>query len=104
MQTIREWVLNQYEPVEIKDIVNHGINGGFSGMTYYTETVAFHDAHEQEIWERLSIDADSEGCTPLALLSRFNGQKEVASLDTLKNMLSWYAVERVCQEIINSED
>jgi len=103
MQTIQEWVRNQYDPVEIKDIVAHGINGGFSGMIYYNETVAFHDAHEEEIWDRLSRDADAQGCTVMELVSRFNGQKEVGSLDTFKNILSWYAVERVCQEIIDSE-
>ncbi|MCE3238709.1 MAG: hypothetical protein K0R24_1690 [Gammaproteobacteria bacterium] len=103
MQTISEWVLNEYGPDEIKDIVNHGISGGFSGMTYYKETVAFHDKHEEEIWERLNDNADSQGCTALELLSHFNGQKQVTSMDAFKNMLAWYAVEEACREIIDGD-
>ena len=103
MPTIKEWVLNQYEPETINDIVTNGINGGFSGMTYYNETVSFHDEYEKEIWEMLNEDAESEGCTIIEFLSHFNCQKEVSSIDQLKNLLAWYAVEKVCQEIVNSD-
>lgn len=36
------------------DITNHGINGGFSGFIYYTETVKFAKKHKTVILETLA--------------------------------------------------
>ena len=101
MKTIKEWVLNEYEMDTIKDIYNHGINGGFSGMTYYIDTVAFHDKYESEIWDMLNEDADSQGCTIIELIASFGCKNNVGSMEQFKNLLSWYSVERVCSLIVD---
>jgi hypothetical protein len=104
MKTIKEWVLDQYEMDEIKDITKHGLVGGFSGLTYYTETIAFHDEYETEIWDMLYTDAQDQGLTVMELIASFNGQKDVVSIYQFKNLLTWYAVERVCNEIVNEAE
>ena len=104
MQTIKEWVLDQYELHTIKDITNYGMIGGFSSLITYNETVAFHDEHEQEIWDMLEEDATDQGCTIIELIASFNGQKDVGSTYQFKNMLAWYAVERICNEIMREKE
>ena len=32
--------------------------GGVSGIIYYDETTAFHDQHEEEIWQLVGDQAD----------------------------------------------
>ncbi len=43
------------------DITNHGINGGFSGFTYYTETEKFAKANKDAILELASSQAQEVG-------------------------------------------
>lgn len=104
MKTIKEWVLESYERQEIEDITKHGCCGGIGGLIYYTETVAFHDEFEEQIWDRLHYDAEEQDLTIMELIASFNAQKDVGSMTQLKNLLTWYAVESVCNEIINETE
>lgn len=103
MLSIKEWVLEQYDIDEIKDINKYGWSGKFSGLTYYSETNEFHDNHDDEIWNMLHDDASDNDCTIIELIGDFNGQKKIDSMATFKNLLTWYAVEKVCQEIVNEQ-
>jgi hypothetical protein len=80
------------------------VSGCASGLVTYDETIKFHDEHEEEIWDMLYDDAEGQGLTIFALVKGFNGQKDVGSMSQFKNLLTWYAVERVCLEIVNEED
>ena len=102
---IKEWVIENYERESIEDIVKHGcISGCASGLVTYDETIKFHDEHEEEIWGMLYEDAEGQGLTIMGLIGQFNGQKDVGSMSQFKNLLAWYAVERVCFDIVNEED
>ena len=62
---IKEWLLAEEKEegngsTLIKDTANHGCQGGVPGLIYYNETVAFHDEHEEEIWQLLEDYADNE--------------------------------------------
>ncbi len=102
MTTIKEYMLEHYEPEQIQDIVAHGCSGGVNGFIYYAETCAFHDEYEDEIWEMLFEDAESEGITIMELIASFRGQKDVGSIDQFKNLACWYAVERTAREIVDN--
>jgi len=95
------YIQENYEIETIKDIVQHGCSGGIGGFIYYSETCAFHDEYEKEIWDMLYDDADDQGITILQMLAQFNGQKDVGSVEQFKNMLCWYAVETVAAQIVN---
>ncbi|NIU82320.1 MAG: hypothetical protein GWN64_02320, partial [Candidatus Thorarchaeota archaeon] len=45
----------------LEDICNHGIDGGFSGFIYYTDTVEFAKANMELIVEALKSDKDDFG-------------------------------------------
>lgn len=101
MKTIKEYIQENYDIETIKDIVQHRCSGGVGGFIYYTETCAFHDEYEGEIWDMLYADAQNQGCTILHLLTEFRGSKDVGSMDQLKNLLVWYAVEEVARQIVD---
>jgi hypothetical protein len=101
-QTVKEWVKENLKDY-IDDIYEHGCVNGFPGITYYDETVAFHDQFEDIIWDMLWEDKMELGEKHiLALISHFGGAKDVGSMEQFKNLLCWYAVERVCREIVDN--
>lgn len=102
-KTIKQYLLDNYELTEINDITNQGCSGGISGFIYYNETCAFHDEYEEQIWNMLDDNAQSEGITIMELIAELNGQKDVGSMTQLKNLLCWYAVERTAHEIVNEK-
>src|SRR5882762_9628078 len=98
--TIKDYLLDTLSPTEIQDITLHGCSGGVGGFIYYSETRAFHDKYETEIWEMLHEDQqDREEIFILGFINTLKGAQNVGSLDQLKNLLCWYAVERTCYKI-----
>lgn len=106
MNTIKEVLLSgDYDADEIESIANNGCSGGVSGFIYYSETVKFHDEHEEEIWT--IVEEDTKDFSPakrlnmLDFISSLNGSENVSSIEELKNLLVWYAVEKVAREIVD---
>ena len=97
---IKEW-LRKGEKEDIfliSDIAKHGCSGGVSGLIYYRETRAFHDEHEEEIWDLVAEYAENEGCKLMELVYRIT--KNAGSIMQLKNDLVWWTVEVRAQELI----
>jgi len=80
-----------------EDIANHGCVNGFSGVIYYSETVAKYDKYQEEIWNSLYEDADEQGINILELIATFNGAKDVGSNDQFKNLMVWYYIEKLAR-------
>ncbi len=105
MKTIKEYILENYEIDNIKDIADHGCATGCAGtLIYYNHTTAFHDIHEQEIWDLVFESAENEGITSLEFIASLQGQQHVGSMEQLKNLLVWFAVEQRCFDIINDNN
>ncbi len=102
-QSIKERLLSMLERTEIEDIVKHGCSGGIGGFIYYRETSEFHEDFEDEIWQMIYEDSKDEGMTSMEFIASLNGSKDVGGMHQLKNLLCWYAVERVCREILESD-
>jgi hypothetical protein len=84
---------------ELAGVREGGANAGFSGFIYYKDTVKFYDENEEEIWEALEEDAEGTGMkNALSLIASFSGAEHVSDSATFKNLLAWYALERVAQE------
>ena len=82
------------------DIAQHGCLGGFPKITYYKDTVALYDRFQEDIWEMLNEDAESFGHQhPLEFMATFNQASGAVDDGTLKNMLVWYACERMAYEL-----
>lgn len=100
--TVHEWVLANLDKQTIKEVCEHGCQSGIvNDLIYYKDTAKFYDEFEEEIWNMLGYDADDFGMCEMEVIMSLRGAKEVGGLDQLKNLLSWYAVERVCFMIEN---
>lgn len=104
-QTFREAVTERFgdgdEAVDTwRDLAKHGADSGWPGLTYYADTSALYDAHEDEIWEALYDDTQSFGLDhPLAFIATLGGAQHVGSQAQFANLLVWYMAERVAREI-----
>ena len=96
---IKQWLV-EYEKQElglIKDIAEHGCEGGVTGLIYYFETSKFHDEHEDEIWDivqRFAVDSGQTIMQYIAVVA-----KDAGDLKQLKCSLVWLAVESVAQDL-----
>lgn len=101
--TLVEWVKNNLED-NLQDIQKHGCAGGFSGITCYYETTALYNQFQEEIWERVVDLAEDFGKTPLELIAEFGGADNVECEGTFKNLLVWFAVEEIANELVEEEE
>ena len=98
--TFKDWLEEQFERDELQDIAQHGASAGWSGLIYYRETSELYERFEEDLWKMLNEDADAHGCKgPLELIATFGGAAAVASDATFKNLIVWYAAERVAFEV-----
>jgi len=104
-RTIEQWLLQgeKDDVFTIEDVAAHGCEGGVGGLIYYKETEAFHDQHQEEIWQLVNEFAEDSGQSTLKYLSNVLGDK-VTSVTTLKNYLCWFAVEVVASRILGSRE
>ncbi len=107
---------------EFKNISNYGINGGYGGFIYYSDTAKFFDDNKDLILELLNNQAQDFGYkNELEMLENFNclkgetitlkdineicnfkGESENNFTHTnIKNALSWYAGEEVAHNANN---
>jgi hypothetical protein len=102
------------------DIARHGIDGGFHGFIYYSETVAFWRKNRAAILDLLEQQAEELGMDPTETVCSFNClktedpadkrelQREVwrtlggrMSADDylVANAMSWYAAEEAARAV-----
>lgn len=99
------------------DVANHGIDGGYCGFIYYTETTAFTKKHKKVIIENVKQFADDVGESFTKVIADFNCLKNSGITDDdvimclmsprscdedvlqqVYNALAWYAGETVAHE------
>jgi hypothetical protein len=97
----------------LQDVANHGAGGGFSGFTYYGETVDFARRNRAEIWQQLIDDSENFGQSVADMVCGFNcfkgySEDEILSalyggrgdsVTTVYNGLAWYALETVAHQL-----
>ena len=97
----------------LSDIANHGIDGGFSGFTYYADTVQFFRDNKREIKQRAREDANEYGVTLAEFIAGFkcvsltalmveaalDDEPDMDDYQTVANALAWYAAETVAHEL-----
>jgi len=100
MPSIKECLV-EYQKQDIgliADIAKHGCVGGVAGITYYSETIAFHDHHQEEIWQLVGDQADDNGLKNGEFLQHIS--EDPTSLTGLVNDLVWWAVKIRAQELL----
>lgn len=108
-------VISRIGKESIEDVVNHGIDGGFSGFIYYYETHAFAMRYRKYIIQLLEEMADSLGEEVTEMVSNFGvfRNSKIDSEDkkdlykylgggspeqcAITNVMAWFAAEEVCR-------
>jgi hypothetical protein len=103
--TFKEWMLKEFEDQELKDVVTHGVDGGFSGLTYYTETVKLFEEHKDEIFDKLADLTEERGYDNIfELLATFNKNHMPWNYDQFANQLVWFMAEETAREILSDNN
>ncbi len=103
-QTFKDWLTKTLEPDQLSELVEHGADAGWPGLTYTSDCVELHDRFEREIWDALYEDAQDFGYdSSMAFVATFGRSDMTNDPDQLKNLLVWYMAERVAREMEENE-
>lgn len=114
-KTLINAVINRVGLDAVQDINNHGIDGGFSGFIYYSDTHAFAMRYRKIIVRMLEEQANEQGEEVVTMVSNF-GTFRRSGMDnedrkdlykylgggkpergTITNLMAWYAAEEICR-------
>lgn len=103
----------------VNDVNNHGIDGGYNGFIYYTDTHAFAMRYRKLIVKLLEEQADSLGEEVVSMVSNFGiyrrspmdneDRKDLykylgggkCEQSAITNVMAWFAAEEVCRMFDN---
>ena len=77
---------------EIKDVADHGCEGGVSGFIYYSETRKFFDEYQEEIEQELNEFLGDD------YLKQILNTTSIQSVTQLKNYMVWSVVSMYCTD------
>jgi len=81
---------------EVKDVADHGCEGGVSGFIYYSETSKFFDEYQEEIEEQYQeLFGDN-------YLKEILNTNNIQDIRQLKNNMVWGAVSMYCTDRVYS--
>ena len=98
------------------DITRHGIDGGYHGFIYYSETVPFAKRNRKAILEMAAQQADDLGMGLVEMVKGFNCLKHATETEIVEglagatdetqvpNGLAWYAGEEVSRAYCDAFD
>ena len=102
----------------LQDVVDHGAAGGFSGFTYYADTLEFFKENQRAIVELCHDYAEEFGDDVISLVSNFNclnddretrdeiGRAIYGTPDdddtAAPNALAWFALEEVARYVTDN--
>ena len=114
-KTLINAVINRIGLDSVQDVNNHGINGGFNGFIYYTDTHAFAMRYRKLIVRLLEESADMLGEEVVSMVSNFGvfrnnpmdneDKKQLyrylgggkCEQSQITNLMAWFAAEEVCR-------
>ena len=103
-KTFRAWMRANFTKGQLRDMTEHGVDTGWHGLTYYSDTCKLYERFKDEIWAKLAEDAESMGePTPVHMLATFKGIEHVQDATNFENLLVWYMAETVAREIMDTE-
>lgn len=101
MSEFRKWFRRNLSDYA-KDIANHGADAGYPRITYTSDCVKIFDRFADEIWEMAVEDAEEFGHKNVAeMLASFKRTDMMSYWEGFRNLMLWYACEKVAQEMEN---
>jgi hypothetical protein len=115
LKTVINAVINRVGMDNVENINNHGIDGGYSGFIYNSETHQFAMRHRKTIVKMLEDTANDMGEDVIKMVSSFgifrnstmdnDDKKDLyrylggarCEQSTITNLMAWFAAEEVCR-------
>lgn len=99
----RSFMLANFRKSELRDVATHGADAGWQWLTWTADTVRLFDRYGEEIWDWAVDDAADYGCANVLEMVAGFGRADMAdTLDGFKNLMVWYAAERVARELTDN--
>lgn len=112
-KTLINAVIRRLGMHNVQDVVNHGIDGGFAGFTYYSDTCKFYSRHRKAINQWVKDMAEEFGESAVEFVQAFGCLKnsewreEIGTClydgklsdetTQVENALAWFTAEEVCR-------
>lgn len=94
--TFKDWMRNQYDQEELREIAYHGCESGCAGgLIYYTETNALYDLYADELHEEIGNYLDQTGEELPSYVT-----KHIGHLTHFKNAVIWFVAEMYANELM----
>lgn len=118
-KTLINAVINRIGLDNVENVIRHGIDGGYSGFIYYSDTHAFAMRYRKLIVRMLEEQADDFGQDVVSMVAGFGvfrnspmdnedkrdlykylggGRNEQSAIT---NVMAWFAAEEVCRMFDN---
>ncbi len=99
-RTLKGWMQANFDRGQLEDIAQYGCQGGYPGLTYYSDTCKLYARFSGEIWQTASDLADDMGeKNVLSLIAGFGGAGNVSDGRTFENLMVWFACETIACEL-----
>lgn len=103
-KTFRKWFEANLKD-SAQDIANHGADAGYPCITYTSDCVKIFDKFSDEIWDWAVEDSENLGYNNvLEFIATFRRNDMASSFDSFKNLLVWYAAEKVARELTEKDE
>jgi len=103
--TFKEWMIEEFEEENLKDMVTHGVDGGFDGLIYYNDTTALFEKHKYEIFDRLADTTEDMGYKNIyELLATFNQDYTPWDYSQFAHQLVSFMAEETAREILSDRN
>jgi len=103
-KTFKQWFKANFTKEEMRDMVNHGVDGGFHLLTYYSDTVKIYETFKMEIHDALQDDAESYGYSNVhEFMATFNKDHAPGNYTQSANQMTWYMAERTARELTDED-
>lgn len=114
-KTLINAVISRIGMDNVENVINNGIDGGYSGFIYYSDTHAFAMRYRKLIVKMLEEQASDFGQEVVEMVSGFGvfrrspmdneDRKELykylgggrCQQSTITNLMAWFAAEEVCR-------
>ena len=98
---------------QLEDVANHGADAGWTGFTYYSDTLPFYADNRSDILELAGEYAEMLGSTMSEMIAGFGCVNETAAeveqcliegegdenYTSIANSLAWFALEEVARAV-----
>lgn len=87
-----------------RDIAEHGADAGYPCITYTRDCCGIFDKFADEIWSMAVDDAEDFGQPVMTMIAGFGRADMCDTWDTFRNLMCWYACEKVAREIMDARE